>query len=68
VVDMQPAFIARNRADGARFEFPTDSHWNELGHRLVAEELRGSVVFGQLLRRGAPEGLGAPAETRSGKL
>ena len=67
VLDLQPVFIARNRQDGSRFEFPTDSHWNELGHRLVAEELRGSAVFRQLFPRGAPEGLGPQADARAGK-
>ena len=50
VVDLQPAFIARHRRDGARFEFPTDSHWNELGNRVAAEELAKSAVFARLFR------------------
>ncbi len=45
VVDLQPAFVSRNRLDDSRFEFPTDGHWNELGNRLVAEEMSKSVVF-----------------------
>jgi SGNH hydrolase-like domain, acetyltransferase AlgX len=68
ILDMQPVFIARHRQDGKRFEFPTDSHWNELGHRLIAEELRGSSVFKQLFPRGAPEGLGPQADARGEKL
>jgi hypothetical protein len=80
VIDMQPVFIARHRADGARFEFPTDSHWNELGHRMVAEALAQSSVFARVFGdRGlvrarnepppvAPKGLGAAAEVQSGKL
>jgi hypothetical protein len=50
VLDMQPAFIARHRLDGSRFEFPTDSHWNELANRLVAEEMEKSAVFNRLFR------------------
>jgi hypothetical protein len=50
VVDMQPTFIARHRLDGSRFEFPTDSHWNELANRLVAQELERSAVFTRLFR------------------
>lgn len=50
VIDMQPAFIARHRADGSRFDFPTDSHWNELGHLMVAEELARSQVFASVFR------------------
>jgi hypothetical protein len=71
VVDLQPAFIARHRADGSRFEFPSDSHWNELGNRLVAEELAKTDVFGrvfrapELLRAFAPKGLRRRAERRS---
>jgi hypothetical protein len=45
VIDMQPAFIRKHRLDGSRFEFENDSHWNELGHRLVAEEIQKSAVF-----------------------
>jgi hypothetical protein len=71
VVDMQPAFIARHRADGSRFEFPSDSHWNELGNALVAEELAKTPVFGrvfrspELLRATAPKGLRRRAERRT---
>jgi hypothetical protein len=75
LIDLQPVFIARHKQDGARFEFPADSHWNELGNRLVAEQLARSGVFTGLFRdRGlvaagaAPKGLGAPAETGGGKL
>jgi hypothetical protein len=48
VIDMQPVFVARHRQDGSRFEFPTDSHWNELGHRLVAAELSRTRLFKSL--------------------
>ena len=67
VLDLQPVFVARHRQDGSRFEFPTDSHWNELGHRLIAEELLGSAVFKQLFPGSAPEGLGPQADARAGK-
>ena len=46
VIDMAPAFLAWHARDGARFEAaPTDSHWNELGHRVVAGEVEKSRVF-----------------------
>jgi hypothetical protein len=46
VVDMQPVFIRRHQQDHARFEAaPNDSHWNELAHRLAADELRKAKVF-----------------------
>jgi len=48
VRDMQPVFIERHARDGARFEFPTDRHWNALGHRLVADEVRKSAAYGRL--------------------
>jgi hypothetical protein len=48
VLDMQPVFIARHALDGARFEFPTDKHWNALGHELVAQAMRHSEVYGRL--------------------
>ena len=62
VIDMQPVFIARHRRDGARLEFPSDSHWNELGHRVVAEELAKSPVFAGVFRdRGlVPTGVAKP--------
>lgn len=45
VLDLQPVFAERYDREGARFEFPIDSHWNELGHRVAAEAVRGSAVF-----------------------
>jgi hypothetical protein len=51
VLDLQPAFIARHRRDNSRFEFPADSHWNELGNRVVAEELERSVLFARVFGR-----------------
>ncbi len=55
VVDMQPAFVSRNRRDESRFEFPTDGHWNELGNRLVAEEISKSDVFRSTFEDAGPE-------------
>ncbi|HET7362987.1 MAG TPA: hypothetical protein VFJ70_05355 [Burkholderiales bacterium] len=48
VLDMQPVFVARHARDGSRFEFPTDKHWNALGHEVVAQEMRRSAVFQRL--------------------
>ena len=48
VLDLQPVFLRRHEQDGARFEFPTDGHWNELGHRVVAEEIRNTPLFARL--------------------
>jgi hypothetical protein len=54
VIDMQPAFIARNRSDGSRFELvATDSHWNALAHRLAADEIEKSAPFARLFSSSA---------------
>lgn len=53
VIDMQPVFMEQHRAHGERFEYPTDSHWNELGHRVVADELRKSPVFQRTFKSSA---------------
>jgi hypothetical protein len=54
VIDMQPLFIGRHRRDGSRFEAgPTDSHWNALGHRVVAGEIRSSALFARTFREPA---------------
>jgi hypothetical protein len=42
---MQPAFIRKHKSEGIRFEFPSDGHWNEAGHILVAEKIKASVVY-----------------------
>lgn len=36
VIDMEPVFRKHFIDFGKRFEFPTDGHWNELGHELAA--------------------------------
>lgn len=54
VIDMQPLFIGRHRLDGSRFEAgPRDSHWNALGHRVVAEQIRNSALFARTFREPA---------------
>ena len=50
LIDLQPVFISRYRRDAQRFEFPTDKHWNELGQRVVAEEIEKSAPFQRLFR------------------
>jgi len=51
VIDMQPVFIKKHRLDNSRFEFPTDGHWNELGNKLVAEEIQKTAVFTRIFQR-----------------
>ncbi len=49
VIDMQPVFFAHHRATGARYEFPTDGHWNGLAHGLVAQEVLKSDFMARWL-------------------
>ena len=45
VIDLDPLFFARTEADGSRFEFPTDGHWNGVAHGIAADALAGSDLF-----------------------
>lgn len=45
VIDMQPIFISQHKKEGTRFEFETDGHWNELGHKHAGEAIALSNVF-----------------------
>ena len=38
IIDMRETFENHFLAQGKRFEFPTDGHWNELGHTVAAEK------------------------------
>jgi hypothetical protein len=50
-IDMQPLFLQHHARTQQRFEFPTDGHWNGLGHELAARAVEQSRVFATL--RGA---------------
>jgi hypothetical protein len=39
LIDMKPIFESDYKANGVKFEFSTDGHWNERAHKLVAEAL-----------------------------
>lgn len=39
LVDMRPIFMDDYKKHQIKFEFPTDGHWNEHAHKLVAEAL-----------------------------
>lgn len=45
VMDLQPRFVARYRAEGRRFEDPVDAHWNALGHEEAAAAVEASGLF-----------------------
>jgi len=45
VIDLQPWFVARSRDGRTRFEYPTDGHWNSIGHEVVADALASSQIY-----------------------
>lgn len=45
VMDLQPRFIARHRAEGTIFELPNDEHWNAAGHAVCADAVSDSKAF-----------------------
>ena len=49
VVDMYPIFVDHYSNHREKFEFPTDGHWNELGHRLAADAVLRSNTVQQLM-------------------
>jgi hypothetical protein len=48
IVDLQPRFEAQYRADGKRFEWPTDGHWNARGHGVAAAAVAETPVVRDL--------------------
>ena len=48
VVDMDVHFFAKFRAERKRFDFPSDGHWNGLGHAVVAEALAATATFSKV--------------------
>ena len=49
VIDMEPVFLEHFKKFRTKFEFPTDGHWNEIAHKLVAEEIISSGFVDNLL-------------------
>jgi hypothetical protein len=47
-LDLSPALRARG-SKGARLYYPIDIHWNETGHRVVAEEIYKFLVDSKIL-------------------
>lgn len=43
VVDMQPIFEQHYAANGNRFEFKKDGHWNGIGHGVAADALKTAL-------------------------
>jgi hypothetical protein len=48
VLDLRPAMIAQFSANGKRFEFDDDNHWNARGHQLMAQELYRLAAINRL--------------------
>lgn len=45
VVDMEDIFRKHYAINRQRFEFPTDGHWNSLGHELAAQAVNATSTF-----------------------
>lgn len=65
VLDMLPVFADHWRANGARFDWPDDGHWNALGHRLCFESVAKSALIGALVDEAGGR-LGPAASSRFG--
>jgi len=50
VIDMHPVFNMHYRINKQKFEYPIDAHWNELGHKLVADEIEKSDLFREIMQ------------------
>lgn len=46
-IDMDHHFLPEHEANGTRFEFPTDGHWNAAAHGLAAKAVADSDLFKQ---------------------
>jgi len=45
IIDLHQDFLQDYMANGQKFEFPVDGHWNELGHYVAASAIANSRVF-----------------------
>jgi hypothetical protein len=50
-IDMDDHFLPEHEANGTRFEFPTDAHWNAASHRLAAEAIASTRLFDEFFVR-----------------
>ena len=50
-LDTMASFARHYEHNQKKFEYPTDGHWNEIGHRVVAESIMNtdfwSTVIGE---------------------
>ncbi|HKA43514.1 MAG TPA: hypothetical protein VKF40_16160 [Burkholderiales bacterium] len=64
VSDLDPVFRARYARDRAKFDYwPSDRHWNRLGHGVAAEEAY-RLLFGQGRRECLPGTIGPRTNAR----
>lgn len=45
VIDMETEFREDHTVTGRRYEYPTDTHWNNAGHEVFARALQRSAVY-----------------------
>lgn len=45
VIDLQTAFVQHYQKFHQHFEFPTDGHWNEVAHQVVADQIKDSKLY-----------------------
>ena len=50
IIDLQNIFQEHYKVHKQRFEYPTDDHWNEIGHEIVADAIVKSGVFSKLFK------------------
>jgi hypothetical protein len=49
VIDMHPLFAEHFQKHGRPFEYPTDGHWNSLGHQVSFEAVVRSSVYAKFM-------------------
>ena len=54
VIDMHPVFREHFQKHGGVFEYPTDGHWNSLGHQVSFEAVIQSSVYAKFLVQSRP--------------
>jgi cobyric acid synthase len=45
VIDMETEFREDHTVTGRRYEYPTDTHWNNAGHEVFARAVQRSAVY-----------------------
>jgi hypothetical protein len=45
VIDLQSRFVDHFAEHHHKFEFPTDNHWNALGHEVAGDAISHSALY-----------------------